>query len=138
MTRQAIHLPRKITQQLLALAQLTPEQEICGLIGALQGIPCQCYPVPNRAADPKRHFEMDGKAQIAAMKTLRERGESLFAIYHSHPHSQAFPSAKDIDQAHYPDCLYLIISLATKGVLELRGYRIVNKQVSEQPLLFGD
>jgi len=55
---------------------------------------------------------------------MRERGEELFAIFHSHPAAPAEPSALDMAQAGYPDALYLIVSLGTCGVLELRGFRI--------------
>ncbi|MDT8406917.1 MAG: M67 family metallopeptidase [Methylococcales bacterium] len=130
-------LPRKLTQQLLALAQMTPDQEICGLIGARNDIPCQCYPVPNQAHIPETQYQMAPDAQIATLKTLRERGETLFAIYHSHPTSPAWPSSKDLRQANYPDCLYLIISLATKGVLEIRGFWLNEGTVTEQRLAFG-
>ncbi len=63
---------------------------------------------------------------------MRENGEALFAIYHSHPTSPAEPSAIDLELAAYPDALYLIISLNTKGVLEMRGFRLNdNKMVIE-------
>ena len=61
---------------------------------------------------------------------MRENGEELFAIYHSHPHAPATPSATDLQQAAYPTALYLIISLNTKGVLELQGFRLHRQQVT--------
>ncbi len=66
---------------------------------------------------------MEPQSQIDAMRTMRESGEKLFAIYHSHPHAPASPSPLDRDEAAYPDALYLIISLNTEGVLELSGFR---------------
>lgn len=38
----------------------------------------------------------------------------MLAIYHSHPDSEAFPSAKDVQLAFYPDSLYIIVSLVKK------------------------
>ena len=46
------------------------------------------------------------------MRTLRERGETLFAIYHSHPAGPATPRPPTFAEAAYPQALYLIISLA--------------------------
>ncbi|MGD0960455.1 MAG: M67 family metallopeptidase [Methylomonas sp.] len=127
-----INLPRKLTNQLLHLAQTSPEQEICGLIGAdRDGLPINCYPIPNAAATPHNRFLLDGSRQIAAMQTMRDRQETLFAIYHSHPHAPAIPSLADIEEAGYPEALHLIISLNTKGVLELRAFRIVEKSAVE-------
>ena len=124
-----IQLSRKITNQLLHLAQISPEQEVCGLIGSSNGIASTCYPVKNAAEHPKTRFELDAKQQINAISSMRERNEDLFAIYHSHPTAPAIPSATDIKLASYPDAVFLIISLNTKGVLEIRGFKINPKSV---------
>ena len=79
---------------------------------------------------------MDPRDQIDALREMRERGESLFAIYHSHPDSPPAPSETDLKQAGYPEALYLIISLDTKGVLEMRGWRLTPRW-EEVELLVG-
>lgn len=126
-----IQLPLKITQQLLQHAQSSPETEVCGLIGSLDGVPASCYPVANSDLHPQNRFTLEPAEQIGAFKTMREKGETLFAIYHSHPHTPAEPSATDLELASYPEALYLIISLNTKGVLEMRGFNIADNKVSE-------
>ncbi len=117
-----IRLPRPIVNRILALAQGSPDEEICGLVSARDGEPRRCIPVRNVASDRRRLFAMDPSQQIDAMRDMRERGETLFAIYHSHPDGPAEPSATDIEQSGYPDALHLIVSLNTRGVLELGGY----------------
>ncbi len=124
MNIKEIQLSRKITNQILHQAQISPELEICGLIGAKNDIACTCYPIENSADNPEIRFFMDEKQQISALSTMRNKNESLFAIYHSHPNSPAIPSATDIKLAAYPDAVYLIISLNIKGVLEIRGFQI--------------
>ena len=69
---------------------------------------------------------MDEQAQITAMKKMRDQNEALFAIVHSHPHSEAIPSALDEKEHQYPDAFYLIVSLNTKGVLDLRAFKQVD------------
>jgi proteasome lid subunit RPN8/RPN11 len=118
-----IKITRPLATLLLGLAQQSPQQEICGLIGGIDVKPQTIYPVSNVAVDTTREFEMDEREQIAAFKTMRSRGESLFAIYHSHPQSPPVPSARDLEDPGYPEALQLIISLSTKGVLEMRAYR---------------
>ena len=122
-----IQLSRKITTQLLHLAQISPAQEICGLIGSSNGIASTCYPVKNTAEKPEIRFELDTKQQINTMASMRDKNEDLFAIYHSHPTAPAIPSATDIKQSTHPDAVFLIISLNTKGVLEIRGFKINQK-----------
>lgn len=133
-----IHIPRKLANQLLHLAQLSPEQEVCGLVGGKSGTPTCCYPISNSAEQPAQRFLLDPSEQIAALSAMRERGESLFAIYHSHPSAPATPSASDLAGAAYPDTLYLIISLSTQGVLEMRGFYLNGQDSREVPLLLGE
>jgi len=123
-TQEHIQIPRKLTNQLLHLAQISPDAEVCGLIASKNGIPSNCYPVKNNADQPQQRFQLDPAQQIAAMAKMRDQGEELFAIYHSHPNAPATPSATDLAQAAYPEALYLIISLDTKGILEMRGFKI--------------
>lgn len=119
-----VQIDRTIINQLLSHALHAPEQEVCGLIGAHAGKPRQVYPVKNVAAEADHLFAMDPQQQIDALRRMRENGETLFAIYHSHPHAPAAPSILDLQQATYPEALYLIVSLNTKGVLEMQGYRL--------------
>ncbi|HEY8098778.1 MAG TPA: M67 family metallopeptidase, partial [Methylobacter sp.] len=127
MSQEHIQIPRKITNQLLHLAQISPELEVCGLIGGKNGRPTSCYPVKNIANHPQQRFQLDPVQQISAMARMRDQGEELFAIYHSHPAAPATPSVTDLELASYPEALYLIISLNTKGVLEMRGFKIGHK-----------
>lgn len=115
--------PRSLVNRILHLAQQHPEREVCGLIGSRDGRPVSCYPVSNVAEQADVRFQLDGAEQITAMREMRDRGEQLFAIFHSHPSAPAEPSPTDLANAAYPDALHLIVSLGTAGVLELRGFR---------------
>lgn len=126
-----VQLSRKITNQLLHSAQISPEQEVCGLIGSKNNVAHCCYPITNTAKTPATRFQLDEKQQISAMASMREKGENLYAIYHSHPTAAAEPSATDIKMASYPDAVHLIISLNTKGVLEIRAFSIIDQAVEE-------
>jgi len=129
-----IALPLKLTQQLLQHAQSTPNQEVCGIISQQYDSVFHCYPIDNVAEQPEKYFLFDEKQHIAAVVTMREQGQSLFAIYHSHPTAAALPSSTDIAMSNDSNAVYLIISLNTKGVLELRGFKIVAEQVQELTL----
>ena len=138
MNTDHIKIPRKITNQLLHLAQISPDIEICGLIGCKKGVPNHCYPITNTSELPSQRFLLDAGQQIAAMTKMRELGEDLFAIYHSHPTAPALPSTKDLELEAYSDTLHLIISLNTKGILEMRGFKINQKASLEFPLTMTD
>lgn len=138
MTPDHIQIPRKITNQLLHLAQISPDLEVCGLIGSKNSLPSSCYPVKNSAEHPQQRFQLDAAEQIAAMAKMRDQGEQLFAIYHSHPSAPATPSITDLELASYPEALYLIISLNTKGILEMRGYKIAHQSAQEIALSLSE
>lgn len=126
-----VRIPRTIVNQILHQAQHDPEVEVCGLIsGNAQNLK-HCYPVANVASNTHRLFEMDPKGLIDALRAMRENREELKAIYHSHPEAPAQPSLADIQQHEYPEVLYLIVSLGTKGVLEMRGFRIRDRRIED-------
>jgi proteasome lid subunit RPN8/RPN11 len=126
-----IQLSRKLASQLLHLAQISPAAEICGLVSSKNNVPVQCYPIENITEQPQNRFLLEPKQQIAAMKQMRENDEELFAIYHSHPNAPACPSTLDLEAATYPKALHFIISLNTKGILELRAFRITAQSATE-------
>lgn len=123
----ALELPRPLVNQILAHAQQNPDEEICGLISSKSThskgqVAASYYRIANVAENKARHFEMSGPQQIAAMKKMREQGEELLAIVHSHPDAPAIPSKLDKESNQYHDVYYLVVSLDTKGVLQLSCY----------------
>lgn len=124
-------LPRALAMRLMAHAQSNPEKEICGLVSSLDGMAHRQLPIRNIAEQPESNFKFCPEEQIASHKSMRERSEQLLAIYHSHPTAPAVPSAKDIADCGYPEAVFLILSLDTKGVLEMRGWQLINEQPCE-------
>jgi proteasome lid subunit RPN8/RPN11 len=80
---------------------------------------------------------MDSQQQLRAMLEMDELGWDLGAIYHSHPRTPAYPSATDIKLAFFPEAAYVILSLARRDRPDVRAFRIVSGQVSEEPLELG-
>ena len=132
---QTIIIPRTLANRLLTLAQLTPDVEICGLIAKKNAQKYQVYPIDNIASNKNCVFEMQPEQQIKSFKLIREKQQKLFAIYHSHPDSEAVPSKKDLNDAAYKDALNIIISLSTKGVLDMRGYFYQNDKIETVDLI---
>lgn len=130
-----ISIPRTLANQILSQAQQHPDTETCGLVSAHKGQPNRIYPVQNVANDPQHLFEMDPAILIQSIKDMRNQGNELFAIYHSHPDAPARPSATDLAQASYPDTLYLIVSLNTKGVLDMRGFYLRQQHIEDVELV---
>lgn len=137
-TPDRLLLPRPLAVKLMHAAQLSPDAEICGLMSARDGVPHALYPVDNVADDPSRAFELDARQHIDAQRRMREAGETLLAVYHSHPTAPAEPSDLDWDGMGAPDALLLIVSLNTKGVLQTRAWRAVPSGFEEVTLTVID
>ena len=136
--RTTLYLPRPLVNKLLAHAQSSPDIEACGLIGNDEANEKHYYPIDNISRNPSCRFLMDAPQQIHAMKKMRQQGQELFAIVHSHPTSQAVPSDLDIVENNYRDAFYIIISLNTKGVLEMRAYTQKADGMQEVDLILED
>ena len=133
-----VSLPQQLVEQIIGHVLTSPSREVCGLVGAVDGQPVSAYPVNNVSAEPECRFEMDPRQQIAAMREMRDAGERLFAIYHSHPQGPPAPSPADVRLAGYPQALNLIVSLADAHLPEVRGFYIRSGEVEEVTLEVAD
>ena len=100
--------------EILAHAQETNPSECCGLIGGSDnGSSQSIYRLTNVARNTEVAYEAAPEQLFAAQRQMRERGQTLLAIYHSHPRSSdPTPSETDVRLAYYPSAKYLIIGLA--------------------------
>jgi len=133
---ETLALPHALALSIRRAAQASPDEEVCGLIARDTSGSLRCQPMANGARDKAHAFEMDAREQIDALRGMRERGEQLMAIYHSHPNGPAQPSRTDIERHEYPDALCLIVSLANRQP-ELRAFRIGAGIVSEVSIVIG-
>jgi proteasome lid subunit RPN8/RPN11 len=107
--------------------------EACGLIAAEVGVPVKVYAMTNADASPAT-YRLDGKEQLTVFDELDERGWDLWAIYHSHTHSEAYPSETDRRLAFYPDSRYLLLSVADREQPVLRSFFIRDGEVEEEEM----
>ena len=111
-----------------AHARAARPEECCGLVGgsAAGGATARAvYPLRNVAREPLVSYEAAPEELFAAQRLMRERGERLLAIYHSHPRtSEPQPSERDIQLAFYPSAVYFIIGFTETGAGVLRAFRI--------------
>ena len=107
--------------------------ECCGLIAAESGSPIKVFPMRNADASPAT-YRLDGKEQLRIFQVIDDRGWELWAIYHSHTHSEAYPSDTDVRLAFYPDARYILLSLADRKDPVIRSFWIVDDEVTEEEL----
>jgi proteasome lid subunit RPN8/RPN11 len=127
-----LQFDRALLEQIVAQARAEAPNECCGIIAAHDGKAVSVHPARNAAASPLR-YEMDGMEQYRIQTAIEDAGHQLGAIYHSHTRTAPFPSQTDINLAFYPEALYVIVGVASEEP-DVRAFRIVEGEVSEQPL----
>lgn len=127
---------RAHVEEIFAHAREANPAECCGLIGGLieegeegeVSIARSVYRLRNVALAPLVAYEAAPEELFAAQKRMRERGEEMLAIYHSHPRSEEpQPSETDIRLAYFPSAFYFIIGLSGTEAT-LRAFRINERE----------
>jgi proteasome lid subunit RPN8/RPN11 len=123
--------------EIVAHAREVAPDECCGLIGSKNpGHGQTIYPLRNVAADPLSTYEAAPEDLFAAQRLMRDRGEQLLAIYHSHPRANdPTPSETDVRLAYYPAAVYFIVGLGGRGP-SLRAFRISEREGRWEPVEF--
>ena len=125
-----ILLLREHLDEMFAHARAMSPAECCGLVGGGDSRARAVYRLRNVARDPLVGYEAAPEELFAAQRIMRERGEELLGIYHSHPRSSdPVPSAMDVRLAYYPSAIYFIIGLG-EGTSTLRAFRISERDTS--------
>ena len=117
-----------VLEEVVKHARACYPREGCGLIAGRAGLAERFIPMSN-ALGSSTAYEMDPGQLVAALRSMREAGEDLAAIYHSHPSSGPLPSTRDTERAHYPEAAYLIVSLERPDSPAVQAFRIVDGRV---------
>jgi proteasome lid subunit RPN8/RPN11 len=126
---------RDILDQIIGQARAEAPNEACGYLAGRDGVSELAIPMRNADQSPE-HYSVDPKEQFQAVKTAREAGLDLIAVYHSHPETPARMSEEDIRLAFDPNMVYLIYSLAEE---KLKGFRVDReKNVIDVTVTVGD
>ena len=125
-------IPAEMRDQIVAHARAGLPNEACGLIAGGDGRAERFFPARSDEPTPY-YYRIESRDQIRIMNEIDDAELDLIGIYHSHVSSPAYPSRTDVEQAFWPDAVYLIVSLAGGGA-ELKGYLIADSAISEEPI----
>ena len=120
---------------LVAHAREEAPNECCGYLRAAEGRVEEIFRSTN-LRNSRYGYELDPQSLLAANE-LDDDGYEV-GIYHSHPASSPRPSQTDINLAHYPHWVYLIVSLEGDGggaEPQVRAWRMPDGRVEEEELL---
>ena len=91
------------------------------------------YRARQHATPARCSFEIDAAGAAASCSNaFEEERLELGAIYHSHVHSDPYPSQTDINfAANWPGVEWVIVGLASRASREVRSYLIEGGEVRE-------
>jgi proteasome lid subunit RPN8/RPN11 len=130
-----LQIRRDLVDQMVAHARRDHPDEACGVIPGPEDSerPERFVPMTNAARSPT-FYHFDSEEQRVLWKEMAKNDESPLVIYHSHTATEAYPSRTDIDLAQYPEAHYVLISTRHPEEIELRSYRILDGEVTEEPV----
>jgi [CysO sulfur-carrier protein]-S-L-cysteine hydrolase len=114
-----LELPRRFVDEIIARARADAPDECWGLLAGPPGEVEAVFHLKNGAPPDERPFRytVEPRSFMEASDAIYERDWQVLGIYHSHTHTQPYPSPTDIEHANpdFGDIVYLIVSLREAG-----------------------
>ena len=132
-----LRISQGLVDSIVSHARKDHPDEACGVIAGPAGSdsPQRFIPMINAARSPN-FYEFDSMDLLKLYRELDSNNEDLIVIYHSHTHTEAFPSRTDINYASEPGAHYVLVSTRETGnedgPYEFRSFRIIDGEVTEE------
>ncbi|MHB9053262.1 MAG: M67 family metallopeptidase [Thermoleophilia bacterium] len=134
---ESLRLSPAQLETIIGHARSCRPEEACGVLaGDRDGRVLRVFLMEN-AEHSEVFYQMDSQEQFQVFDEMERESLDLVSIFHSHPHSPAFPSEHDRGLAFYPDAVYLIVSLMDDEP-DCRAFRIEEGSIREIDILTED
>lgn len=128
-----LRLPQAHIDEMVAHAREDAPNECCGIIVGADGRAKKLYRAINAEASPYR-YSVESKDLLRIHKEADANDWEFLVIYHSHTHTEAYPSPTDVRLAAWPEAHYVLVSLMDADAPAVRAFRIVDGAVTEDPI----
>jgi proteasome lid subunit RPN8/RPN11 len=130
-----LRLTKEIYVEMLGHCLRGLPDEACGLlVGSYGGDEASHIFLTKNAAASAVVYQIDPKEMLGVDREAQALGADIMGVFHSHTHTDAYPSPTDVAQALDPGWHYVLVSLRdTQPVV--RSYTIVDGVISEEPVL---
>ncbi len=129
----ALLLEKHYIDEMIAHAKEDAPDECCGIIAGADGRAKKLYRAINAEHSPYR-YSVDSKDLLRIHRDADSHDWEFLVIYHSHTHTEAYPSPTDVRLAAWSDAYYVLVSLMDESAPVLRAFRIVDGVVTEEPI----
>ena len=116
--------------------------ECCGAVAADgEDRPVKVFSARNSEASSAR-YRIDPRDLMRILDEIDADGSSLWAFFHSHTHSEPYPSKTDKNEAAqvqdwFPGIRYLIVSLTDRERPEIRSFFMHDGDVEEDEIVIA-
>ena len=124
-----LNLAPGLLEEIVEHAKAVYPNEACGLLAGRNNMAGRFIPMQNTRAS-QTEYEMDPGQLVKELRSIRESGNTLVGIFHSHPFGPPQPSRRDVDGFHYPEAACLIVSLEDADHPRAVAFRIIESEVS--------
>ena len=130
-----LSIRRALVDAMVSHARRDHPDEACGVIAGPAGTerPERFVEMMNAERSPT-FYRFDSLEQLKVWREMDAADEEPVVIYHSHTATEAYPSRTDISYASEPGAHYVLVSTRDADSPELRSYRIVDGEVTEEPV----
>jgi proteasome lid subunit RPN8/RPN11 len=132
-----LRMSRQAFDEIVDLAVREYPLEACGLLAGTdidgEASAPTFHACRNLAASAKL-YTVDPADHLRAERAADDADLDIIGVVHSHTHTEPYPSATDVRDAPDPGWHYVIVSLK-RDAPEMRSYRIVDGQISEERLV---
>ena len=131
-----LRIRRDLVDAMVAHARRDHPDEACGVIAGPEGSdrPERFVPMLNAARSPT-FYEFDSGDLLRLYREMDGNDEVPVVVYHSHTATEAYPSRTDVSYASEPHAHYVLVSTRAEQTDEVRSYRIVDGEISEEPVV---
>jgi proteasome lid subunit RPN8/RPN11 len=127
-----LEIPAAIVDQMIAHCQREAPREACGILAGVASRVVSFHPLTNVAASETR-YQADERELPRANRVIRESGQEILALYHSHPRSEATPSKTDLRENYWGEVPRIIVSLVDAEKPDVRIWRLRPDSFEELP-----
>ena len=130
-----LRIRQDLYDKIVAHARADHPDEACGVLAGPAGSdrPERFIPMTNAARSPT-FYEFDSTEQFQVWRQMDDNDEEPVVLYHSHTATEAYPSRTDVSYASEPGAHYVLVSTRDEHETEFRSYRIIDGQVTEEPV----
>lgn len=130
-----LQISQELVDAMIAHARADHPDEACGVIAGAEGSdhPERFIPMTNAERSPT-FYRFDSTEQLKVWREMDRNDEEPVVVYHSHTATQAYPSRTDVSYASEPQAHYVLVSTRHADDTEIRSYRIIDGEVTEEPI----